>query len=82
MKRYRVEFKAFKTGQWYTKTVIVGDADGVSLFAGNCKNSEKTKVERVPLLRSSSASPFKFLHKSYPEHIFATVAVATRRFVS
>lgn len=54
MKRYRVEFKAFKTGQWYTKTVIVGDADGVSLFAGNCKNSEKTKVERVPLLRSSS----------------------------
>ena len=59
MKRYRVEFKAFKTGQWYTKTETdhIGAAYSVAKNGNYLRACRLTDLETGRILFESEEDP-------------------------
>lgn len=53
MKRYKVEFKAFKTGEWYTKTETdyFASACSVALVESQGRAYKVTDTEKGEILR-------------------------------
>ena len=59
MKRYRVEFKAFKTGQWYTKTETdsIAAAFSVAKIGNYLRACRLTDTETGRILYESEEDP-------------------------
>ena len=68
MKRYRVEFKAFKTGQWYTKTETdsIAAAYSVAKIGNYLRACRLTDTETGRILYESEEDPEMKKTNGYP----------------
>lgn len=68
MKRYRVEFKAFKTGQWYTKTETdsIAAAFSVAKIGNYLRACRLTDTETGRILYESEEDPEMKKTNGYP----------------